>query len=384
MVASTTWSTFQAPQSGHVSAGAQIVAAGIPRSAASGLRSLVRVRAIHALLFTLLVSANYFFRLLPFFDDALDLFVSLFTIQTPSFFGGFLLIGLVQSKILPGRARAFVLFCTVLVWSVACATWVAWGPHERSTVSAQLVTPSALFLDQVWTMLIYFSLAAWAYESADRAARATAALREAELARRSAERWVLELRLGVLQARLEPRVLFDTLDEAGELYPKDPEAAEHLLDALIDYLRCALPKLRETESTLGSEIDLAVAYARVLRGPGSKQVAVQADLDPGVGDARFPPMIVQPLCDVLARSAINGNDLPMLRIASTRRDGSATLSLTASPLNEAPADERLDAIRRTLLTMFAPTVNMTSTCLGDGLTRISVEVPYVAATRPDR
>jgi LytS/YehU family sensor histidine kinase len=227
-------------------------------------------------------------------------------------------------------------------------------------------------------------LAAWCYDSADRATRSTSARRQSELTRRGAERWLLELRLGGLQARLDPQVLFDTLDEAGRLYRSRPAAAEHLLDALIGYLRQALPKLRQPQSTLEREVALAHAFLRVLRTRQGDGLELEVVVEPAVGDARFPSMVVQPLCEALARSALASGDPVRIRISASRNQDSAHLDLSAEPVQAAPAHERLAEIRHTLLVMFGPIVRLDGTGPVAGVARLSVEVPYEAAPRIDR
>jgi two-component system sensor histidine kinase AlgZ len=239
-------------------------------------------------------------------------------------------------------------------------------------------------MDGLWTTTTYFLLAAWYYESADRARRSTAVLRESQLARQGAERWLLELRLSSLQARVDPRLLFDTLDEAGRLYRLKPGAAEQLLDALIDYLRRALPQLRQAESTLRTEVELALAYARVLRGPDGEPLEVEAVVDPAAADARFPPMVVQPLCDALARSALASGEPARLRISAARNSDSVCLRVVAESVRAGPAAEHLVEVRRTLQAMFATLARMELTCCTAGMASVVVEVPDVATPRSGR
>jgi hypothetical protein len=142
-----------------------------------------------------------------------------------------------------GRARTLTLIGLLLVWVLLWQSWHLVAGSHFIVVQLGLVPQAGVIASGLWSNTVYFTLAVWYYESIDRATRSTASLRESELARRSAERWLLELRLGALQARLDPQVLFDTLDEAGRLYKSRPAAAEQLLDALIDYLRHALPEV---------------------------------------------------------------------------------------------------------------------------------------------
>ena len=359
-----------------------------PRVRMHELLALLKARMIHAVLITLLLVTQYWLQ----FASSLwqqphllaDVFFGMFAWNVWSFIGGFVIIAVVQARLAPGRARTLTLVGTLLVWSLLWQWWHVVAGSHFIVVQLGLVSHAGVLVSGLWTSTTYFLLAIWYYESIDRATRSTAILRESELARRSAERWLLELRLGALQARLDPQVLFDTLDEAGRLYKSRPAAAEELLDALIDYLRRALPQLRQAESTLQREIELALAYARVLRTPDGKALELDVIVEPTAGDARFPPMVVQPICDALARSALASSERARMRISATRDQDGARLRVSAQPVHTVPAGERLAEVRRTLQAMFAPLVRMEVGCSTANMASILVEVPYVAAPRVDR
>jgi len=356
------------------------------------LLALLKVRTIHAVLVTLLVVMQYWFQVASSLSDQprllFEFFFGSFIWNVWQFGVGFAIIAVVQTRLAPGRARTMILLFAMLVWALLWALWHVFEAgshfHDYLVVEVGLFSRAVMAVNGLWTTTTYLLLAAWYYESADRAKRTRAALRESELARRSAERWLLELRLGALQARLDPQVLFDTLDEASRLYRSLPAAAEDLLDALIDYLRLALPQLRQAESTLAREVALAIAYARVLRAPDGDLLDLDSDVTASVEDACFPPMVVQPLCDALARSALASGPPTRMHFSASRQSDDARLCITAQAVRTAPGNERLAEIRRTLESMFASEVRMEVTFPATGVARVLVEVPYVAAPRVDR
>ena len=185
---------------------------------AHDLLPLLKVRTLHALLVTLLIVAQYWFELASGLSNQprllVEVFVGLFTQNVMFWIVGFAIIAVVQTQLLPGRTRTMVLISSALVW---LALWTLRSPEWANVVQLGLVSPGGYVRDGTWTTTTYLLLATWYYESADRAARTTAVMRESELMRKSAERWLLELRLGILQARLEPHVLFDTLRRRGVL-----------------------------------------------------------------------------------------------------------------------------------------------------------------------
>jgi hypothetical protein len=359
-----------------------------PRVEMHDLLALLKVRTIHAVVVTLLIVTQYWLQLASSLSQQprllVDVFLGMFAWDVGYYIVGFAIIAVLQARLAPGRARTVTLIGAILVWVLVWDLWGLLAGSHFIVVKLGLVSRAGVRVSGFWTNSVYFLLAVWYYESVDRATRSTAILRESELARRSAERWLLELRLGALQARLDPQVLFDTLDEAGRLYRSRPAAAEQLLDALIDYLRRALPQLRQAESTLQREVELALAYARVLRTPEGAALELEAVVEPKAGDARFPPMVVQPLCDALARSALASGERACMRISATRDQDGARLRVSAEPVRTVPAGERLADVRRTLQAMFAPLVRMEVGCPTANMASILVEVPYVAAPRIDR
>src|SRR5207248_6434620 len=84
--------------------------------------------------------------------------------------------------------------------------------------------------------------------------------RAAELRRGSLETQQLASRLRLLQAQVEPHFLFNTLSNVRRLCQTDATAGRAMLGQLTRYLRAALPRMREHETTLAEEIDLVEAY----------------------------------------------------------------------------------------------------------------------------
>jgi len=131
-----------------------------------------------------------------------------------------------------------------------------------------------------------------------RAARRTARiLHEAELDRIHRSKLAFESRLQAMQARVEPQFLFNTLAQVERLYQIDPALASVMLDDLIAYLRAAMPKMRDTSSTVAQEIELARAYLAIVRIRLGNRLDVAIDVPVAHADARLPPMMLLPLVD---------------------------------------------------------------------------------------
>ncbi len=119
---------------------------------------------------------------------------------------------------------------------------------------------------------------------------------ESAVRRRGAlEHEVLESRLSAMQAQVEPRFLFDTLVDIEALYEKDAQRAAANLDRLITYLRAALPRLRDTGSTIEAELDLVKAYLEVVTSLHGGRPVLTIALAEECRRNRFYPMLLLPL-----------------------------------------------------------------------------------------
>lgn len=100
-----------------------------------------------------------------------------------------------------------------------------------------------------------------------------------ELTRSELERTSADSRLRLLQARVEPHFLFNTLANVRELVDSGSPQASPVLGSLIAYLRAAVPRLEEPTSTVERELELVRAYLEVMqmRMPDRLQFLLHAD-----------------------------------------------------------------------------------------------------------
>jgi hypothetical protein len=105
-------------------------------------------------------------------------------------------------------------------------------------------------------------------------------------------RRLAEARLQTMQGRIEPGLLLDTLARIEALQGTDVTRALHALDALIVYLRAAMPRGHAAISTLAGEIALVRAYLDVLRNSRDATITLEADLSPAAAAAAFPAMVL--------------------------------------------------------------------------------------------
>lgn len=132
--------------------------------------------------------------------------------------------------------------------------------------------------------------------------RSRAALADADTAKASAmqnalEKQVLEARLKLMQAQIEPHFLFNTLANVQHLSESNPPLASKTLQSLITYLRAALPEMREGSTTLGREIKMASAYLDIQKMRMGDRLSVNVDMPEHLTHQAFPPMLLLTLIE---------------------------------------------------------------------------------------
>src|SRR5690606_26789655 len=118
--------------------------------------------------------------------------------------------------------------------------------------------------------------------------------RHRQLAALRAQKQQADLRLGLLQAQVEPHFLFNTLASVRALVRKDPAQAEATLDALVVHLRATIPKLRDGEamlhSTLGQQLDICASYLELMRLRMGGRLSFAVEAGPALRERPFPPL----------------------------------------------------------------------------------------------
>jgi LytS/YehU family sensor histidine kinase len=152
---------------------------------------------------------------------------------------------------------------------------------------------------------------------------------EFELERSELEREASEARLRLLQAQVKPHFLFNTLANVQALVDAGSPRASSVLKSLTAYLRAAVPRLQESSTTIGQELDLARAYLEVMhmRMPDRLQFALR--VDEGIGEVGCPPMTLLTLVENAVRHGIDpGEDGGRIDIDISALDGRCKVRVT--------------------------------------------------------
>jgi hypothetical protein len=153
---------------------------------------------------------------------------------------------------------------------------------------------NAYFRGQINGMMLFTllvtCLAVFFFVNRDRMVRAeTAAAQERSRA--------LQAQLQLLQAQIEPHMLFNTLANLQGMIAIDPDGAQKMLDQLIQYLRATLNSSRVERTTLVQEFALLEAYLGLMSVRMGSRLGYTLALPDALRKASIPPMLLQPLVE---------------------------------------------------------------------------------------
>jgi hypothetical protein len=325
-----------------------------------------------------------------------------------------------SGKTLPGAAAAFALqygylflfFGSVWVAVVAVGNWASsrTGPRIAAlfgAVIAGLVVGKLLAGMLSWafpmekdapTLLKELSsIVLWSHVIAagvlgyffmGREEEAVARLHEHDMQREALDRELAEARLLVMQAQVEPHFLFNTLANVRRLFQTDPPAAQAMLAHLSRYLGAMLPRMRQSDSTLGHELTLAHAYLSVQQIRMGPRLAVRTDAPEALLGLAFPPMMLVTLVENAIRHGLT--PLPEggeVRISARLADGRLRVAVTddGAGLSESSGPGvGLANIRARLATVYGGNARLLLAANTPSGVVATIELPAVASSRDVR
>jgi len=196
-----------------------------------------------------------------------------------------------------------------------------------------------------------------------------------------------ESRLRLLQAQIEPHFLFNTLANVQSLMDCDTPRAKLMLETFTDYLRLSLGQLRNADSTLEAELEMAQSYLLLLQIRMGDRLIFAIEASPEARAAVLPPLLLQPLLE----NAIHHGLEPKVdggRVHVTARlldqrleicvdDDGLGLSAPRRPLH-AGSGMALANIRERLHTRYGDNAQLTLLPQAVG-TRVLLNLPYTAS-----
>ena len=149
-----------------------------------------------------------------------------------------------------------------------------------------------------------------------------------ELERSKLERNMLDARLRLLQAQVEPHFLFNTLANVQALVNAGSPQASKVLASLIAYLRAAVPRMHEPATTLGQELQLVRAYLELMQMRMPDRLQFELHIDPAAEALQCPPMTLLTLVENAVRHGIDPSEEGgKIEVGARVRDGRCHISI---------------------------------------------------------
>jgi len=226
----------------------------------------------------------------------------------------------------------------------ASATQAMEGRKPMEFVNAAHRIAFRMSVSAGWALLLVVF-----YHLLEASRRAAEQLHAARVAALSAERKMLEGDLRAMQSRVDPQLLFDTLLAVERAYVQDVQTGQDALDALIRFLRAALPGDLAASTTLAGEQELAEAYLALV-GRLAEPAHLEISVPPEARAAAMPAMLLLPL----VRWALDDRSATQLAISARRRDDALEVSVRSDSRAGAPAGEaHIAGVRERLARLFA-------------------------------
>jgi hypothetical protein len=212
-------------------------------------------------------------------------------------------------------------------------------------------------------------------ESQARQASATAA-------QEGLKRQLAEAQLKMMQAQVEPHFLFNTLASVDYLIETDPARASRMQKNLIQYLRAALPQMREGTSSLGRELQQCRSYLEILKVRMDDRLQFSINVPMGLQSAAFPPMMLLTLVENAIKHGLEpkpeGGTLSVSAIVS---NGSLQVAVADSGLGFGASQRSgtgvgLANVRERLQALFGSAAQLQIEANADGGTIATIVVPY--------
>nr|WP_217703979.1 histidine kinase [Schlegelella koreensis] len=214
-----------------------------------------------------------------------------------------------------------------LVGTVIADAWFGWSSwdntHSRNHMQVSLLVTVCAGLVGIY----YFY------------SRGKAAYLETKMV--EARRQATEARLKLLEAQLEPHMLFNTLANLRALIGSDPVRAQSMLDELNAFLRATLKASRAATHPLAAEYERLRSYLELIAIRMGPRLAYELNLPAALADVPVPTLLLQPLVENAVRHGLEprvaGGRIEVGARTDTR-DGVEWLVLTVDDDGEGLSD----------------------------------------------
>jgi hypothetical protein len=207
----------------------------------------------------------------------------------------------------------------------------------------------------------------------------------------TSQRAATEHQLKLLQAQLEPHMLFNTLANLRVLIGTDPVRAVAMLDRLNAFLRASLTASRSTNQPLSVEFERLRDYLELMGFRMGERLHYSLDLPGELAATPVPPLLLQPLVENSIRHGLEPKiEGGRIEVSARASDGRLVLSvrdtgvgLGASPPSDG-ANFGVEQVRSRLRTLHGTRASFTLARCDDaeGGTLAVVSLPVSSRQSP--
>jgi hypothetical protein len=200
------------------------------------------------------------------------------------------------------------------------------------------------------------------------------------------KRQLAEAHLKMMQAQVEPHFLFNTLASVDHLIETDPPRASKMQKNLIQYLRAALPQMREGSTTLGKELALCRSFLEILKVRMEERLQFAIIVPQGLASAQFPPMMLQSLVENSIKHGLEPKaEGGSLTISADIANGNLRVTVADTGLGFAAGSKPgtgvgLANVRERLAALYGGRAKLTIDANTPTGTIATIEVPYTLDT----
>jgi two-component system, LytTR family, sensor kinase len=195
------------------------------------------------------------------------------------------------------------------------------------------------------------------------------------------ERLQVETQLSLLQSKVNPHFLFNTLSTMLELVRSDPGKVERIILNLSEVYRKVLTWPDSARVRLEDEAALVRQYLEIEKIRMGPRIEFSIDVAENVRSVAVPPMILE----ILVENAVRHGVAPRreggaIRVAASGGDGQVLLEVTDNGvgLGERPTDTGfgLFSVRQRLQLLYGDAAGLDVTARPEGGTRAAISLPY--------
>ena len=197
-----------------------------------------------------------------------------------------------------------------------------------------------------------------------------------------ARRQASDAKLKLLEAQIEPHMLFNTLANLRVLIPADPARAQAMLDHLISYLRATLSASRANGGghSLQTEFDRLRDYLELMAIRMGPRLRYTLDLPADLATQPVPPLLLQPLVENAIKHGLEPQVAGgSITVAASHTGGSLTLDVldTGAGLKPGTGSQGfgLAQVRERLETLHGDLASLDLAPNPAGGTRVRISMP---------